>query len=509
MEKITIFIDTETISEQELLEANLIETDSANTVKSYREKLADKFISSLTEGRADWRIAWGAEKKAPKAANGKSFQGVNRFLLGYQQEQCGYHMPVWYTQKQAEAAGGSIAEGQKPVQLEYFLPYDSEQNAAISWKAYYSSTNRENMQLKAQYISVYNIEQLSGIEAASESRVHQKSLQEAAETIVANTGISVINDGGRTASYRLENDSIHLPKKECFQNSESYQAALMEQLAYASGHTARLCRCVDGGFDHQGYPSELLVCDMTSMLLSTEFAYQMPVRDQRSKAVHNRILSEWGTKLAAEPEKLIELFRDAQRTYDYLLWQGEIYTQKEYQRASEKSIRVSKSKIFNYEYDKSIYQEPEQKLYVKDFIYQFLEQYDFEHPARVPGKLLPSLILSKELSQGGMSESLEECRDWIQMDPEAAENTQLYIYEKYPELSGLTAESDPKRFSILMMEREIYKMISAADEVDENWDKPFSFDKKAAQQICRENQIKMPVCIRGEAQRYMTGFELE
>ena len=103
MDKITIFIDTETISEQELLEANLIETDSANTVKSYREKLADKFISSLTEGRADWRIAWGAEKKAPKAANGKSFQGVNRFLLGYQQEQCGYHMPVWYTQKQAEA----------------------------------------------------------------------------------------------------------------------------------------------------------------------------------------------------------------------------------------------------------------------------------------------------------------------------------------------------------------------------------------------------------------------
>lgn len=60
-----------------------------------------------------------------------------------------------------------------------------------------------------------------------------------------------------------------------------------------------------------------------------------------------------------------------------------------------------------------------------------------------------------------------------------------------------------------MMEREIYKMISAADEVDENCDKPFSFDKKAAQQICRENQIKMPVCIRQEAQRYMTGFELE
>lgn len=74
MEKITIFIDTETISEQELLEANLIETDSANTVKSYREKLADKFISSLTEGRADWRIAWGAEKKRRKQQMERAFR---------------------------------------------------------------------------------------------------------------------------------------------------------------------------------------------------------------------------------------------------------------------------------------------------------------------------------------------------------------------------------------------------------------------------------------------------
>ena len=68
----------------------------------------------------------------------------------------------------------------------------------------------------------------------------------------------------------------------------------------------------------------------------------------------------------------------------------------------------------------------------------------------------------------------------------------IYISDKYPELEGLTAETNPGRFSLLMMEREIYKMIYEADVVDENWDKDFLFDRSAAKEICQAAGIDAP-----------------
>ena len=83
------------------------------------------------------------------------------------------------------------------------------------------------------------------------------------------------------------------------------------------------------------------------------------------------------------------------------------------------------------------------------------------------------------------------CLEFIEQDPEAAFNTQFYIKDMSPELE-ITKESDPKQFSLIMMEREVTKMISDSATIVANWDSMISLDKKVLTEICVKNDIKLP-----------------
>ena len=106
-----------------------------------------------------------------------------------------------------------------------------------------------------------------------------------------------------------------------------------------------------------------------------------------------------------------------------------------------------------------------------------------------------------------MFDNAEECLEWINHDPEAASNTMVYCKEKYPELD-LVPEKDPQRFSLIMMERELYKMTYSSEIVDRNWDRDFLCDRFAATQICKDNGIKVPENAKVLRMR-VPGIELE
>ncbi|NCF00438.1 hypothetical protein [Emergencia sp. 1XD21-10] len=190
--------------------------------------------------------------------------------------------------------------------------------------------------------------------------------------------------------------------------------------------------------------------------------------------------------------------RDAEKAADYLEYQAELVSQLTYQKNIEKTMETDMKAVRENE---SIEGNPvrmiaevkgNSKDYVREYIQGFMERYDFDRPIVMQGAMIPSLMMESDLTRGGMADTKEACSAWINADPEAAFNTMIYISDKYPELEGLTAETDPGRFSLLMMEREIYKMIYEADVVDENWDKDFLFDRSAAKEICQSAGIDPP-----------------
>lgn len=476
-------------------------------VKEYREKIADAFIKSLEEEPKNWQKKWkGIGSKPVNAATKKPYKGINRLWLGYVQSSSGTDDPRWCTFKQAKQQGWHIRKGSKGTQVEYWMPYDTENKEALTWGEYHRLEDREGIKLKAKYFTVFHASQIDGmpkLEPLSRNDIH---VAEIVNRISGKMGTEILYDGGDEAYYSKLEDKIHLPEPGCFESEYAFHSTALHELSHATGHSSRLNRYIDGGFGDEYYAYEELVAEISSCFMSEELTIEL---DEAHFENHKAYLQSWISGIRQKPEVLIKAIKDAEKAADYLEMQAELCTELEYKQRSEEAFEVSEDKLSNYrESEREILlNENNQKVYVKDFIAEYLKGYDFNRPQVIKGKLIPSMMLDKELQQGGMFDNAEKCLEWIYNDPEAAVNTIVYCKEKYPELD-LEPEKDPQRFSLIMMERELYKMTFSSEIIDRNWDKDFLFDRFVATQICKDNGIKVPENAKAVRMR-VPGIDLE
>lgn len=476
--------------------------------KEYREKIAEAFIKSLEEEPKNWQKKWrGIGIKPVNAVTDQPYKGVNRLWLSYQQNVKGYEDPRWCTFKQAQEKDWHIVKGSKGVQIEYWMPYDTEKKETLTWKEYNQRESKENIKLQAKYFTVFHASQIEGmpelLKATQDNEINEAQI---ITRIASNMGVEIIHNGGDDAYYSTLEDKIHLPMTECFENEYAYNSTALHELSHATGHTSRLNRYLDGGFGDEYYAYEELVAEISSCFMSENLPVEL---NEKHFENHKAYLQSWISGIRQKPEVLLKAIKDAERAADYLEMQAGLCMEYEHKQRSEKVFEVSKDKVIEYQEPdcEALLKENLQKTYVKAFIVEYLKRYDFNRPQVIKGKLLPSMMLEKELQQGGMFDDAKECLEWINRDPEAAVNTIVYCREKYPELD-LTPEKDPRRFSLIMMERELYKMTYSSEMVDRNWDRNFLFDRLAATQICKDNGIKVPENAKALCMR-VPGIELE
>ncbi|MCI5688992.1 MAG: zincin-like metallopeptidase domain-containing protein [Emergencia sp.] len=465
-------------------------------VREYRERLSEAFIKSITENPEGWQQEWRSPVSRPvNAVSGASYRGINRMWLSYQQAAHGWEDPRWCTFKQIKDKEWHLTKGSKGTQVEYWMPYDTKEKKCITWKEYGEREDKEGISLRAKYFYVFNGCQIEGMPELELPEAQEIDEAQFIQKISQNMGVEILHDGVDSAFYRPAEDKIHLPLKEYFNDDYGYNATVLHELSHATGHESRLNRSVESGFGSAAYAYEELVAELSSCFMSENLPVQM---DEHHFQNHKAYIQSWISAIEKKPETFVRAARDAEKAADYLEYQAELVSQLTYQKNIEKTMETDMKAVRENE---SIEGNPvrmiaeakgNSKDYVRKYIQGFMERYDFDRPIVMQGAMIPSLMMESDLTRGGMADTKEACSAWINADPEAAFNTMIYISDKYPELEGLTAETDPGRFSLLMMEREIYKMIYEADVVDENWDKDFLFDRSAAKEICQAAGIDPP-----------------
>lgn len=466
-------------------------------VREFRETLAAAFVKSITEEPESWQQSWQAPSDRPvNAATGAKYRGINRLWLAFVQQQNGWDDPRWCTFKQIQAKEWHLTKGSKATKVEYWMPYDPEEKKIITWKEYNGREDKSKLGLRARYYQVFNGCQIEGMPELEKPQTHEISQAELIDRISGHMGVEILHDGGNRAFYRPMEDKVHLPKQEYFTSDYGYNATVLHELSHATGHQSRLNRMQHGVFGSEYYAYEELVAELSSCFMSEHLPVQMDEEHYRS---HKAYIQSWADGIEKNPEILVKAVRDAERAADYLEYQAGLISQIEYTRSAEKTMDVERKTVLEPEVTANTevaVSAVNSKDYVRDYIKAFFEDYDYSRPIIIKGSMLPSLMMEDDFDRGGMADTEEACRDWINKDPEAAANTLTYIRDKYPELEGLTAESDPRRFSLIMMEREIYKMVYTADAVDDNWDRDFLLDRWAAREICNAAGIDQPEQIR-------------
>lgn len=489
--------------------------------KEYREKIAQAFVKSLSENPKGWKQEWAAPSNRPQnAVTGRPYRGINLIWLSFAAYAKGYKDPRWCTFNQAKKKEWKINRGEKGTHVEYWMPFDKTEKKSISWEEYNKlvstkSDRLDDIRLVSKYFTVFNVEQMENVPEIMLPEGNDINPAEIIEKISKGMGVEIINDGGNSAFYRIREDKIHLPMPQYFDDDYSYNATALHELSHATGHPSRLNRITDGGLDRDYYAYEELVAEISSCFMGENLPIAMSEEHFEN---HKAYIRSWIEGIKEKPEVLMKAIGDAQKAADYLEMKAGLISEKEFKLQTEDSFETDKSRVIGYsdEADElAVEMETfeatvsSQKGYVKDFISEFINNYDFDHPKKVLASQVPSLMLAEKYELGGMYETDEECRAFIENDKAAAEHTMYNIKDFCPVFEDVvTPEKDPKMFSLFMMERELAKMTEDSKTLMKNYDKEIYFDRKIANEICEANNIKMPEDVKISKMR-VPGIELD
>ena len=106
----------------------------SNTI--YQE-ITDSIITELEKGATPWIKPWKADTSADKnVISQKSYQGINRLILGMSSMARGYSVPCWASYKQWESLGANVRKGEKGTRIVFFSPVTKENKTTGEKESY-------------------------------------------------------------------------------------------------------------------------------------------------------------------------------------------------------------------------------------------------------------------------------------------------------------------------------------------------------------------------------------
>src|SRR5690606_37257077 len=196
---------------------------------------------------------------------------------------------MYATFKQISAAGGKIKKGTKGIQIEYFsytvthintgtkitiaqynlLPEDQQASYYVaSFLRLYTVFNFDDVDTTNTNITILDqhlddpeeeFEQLNNVEEFINNIINQKQLK-------------LKFSQNPVASYSPISDTVTMPNKEMFINSDTYYSTLFHEIIHWTGSPNRLKRFdLDASYGSEKYAKEELVAEIGSMLLCFDF----------------------------------------------------------------------------------------------------------------------------------------------------------------------------------------------------------------------------------------------
>jgi antirestriction protein ArdC len=170
-----------------------------------------------------------------------------------------------------------------------------------------------------RYYTIFNLEQVDGIEAPIEPETEKLESIAAAEKIVFEMqNRPMINEAaGNKACYYLSRDEVQMPFFQDFDESEKYYSVLFHEIAHSTGHQSRISRPEmqkGNRFGSDDYSKEELIAEMTAAFLCGESGI-LPATVENSVAY----LQSWSAKFKEDSKMVVCAAAAAQRAADYIL----------------------------------------------------------------------------------------------------------------------------------------------------------------------------------------------
>jgi antirestriction protein ArdC len=129
----------------------------------------------------------------------------------------------------------------------------------------------------------------------------------------------MLHHGGHQAYYQPSTDSIHLPFRETFLQTETsspeenYYSTLFHELTHFSGAKGRCDRDLTGRFGSSAYAMEELIAELGAAFLCGHFQMSSTPR-----ADHAQYLANWLSVLKSDKRAIFTAASKASQAVDYL-----------------------------------------------------------------------------------------------------------------------------------------------------------------------------------------------
>jgi antirestriction protein ArdC len=300
--------------------AKQTQTEAKPEKRDFRKEVTDSIIRMLEEGVAPWQKPWDpAGMRTPfNPKSGKPYRGGNALHLLAVGMKNGYSDPRWLTYKQAAENGWQVRKGEKGTQIEFWefsktnSPSGANHDSADTGPVSKTDATRP---LHRVY-TVFNAQQIDGIPEYQPKTRTTFEIAEAGERILRNSGAAIYHDQADRAFYNRAADTIHLPRKEAFQNAAGYYGTALHELAHWTGHPTRLNRSTLADsyqFGDLNYAKEELRAEIASVFLAAERGIPY---DPSSHAAY---VGSWIKALREDKHEIFRAAQDASRAADFVL----------------------------------------------------------------------------------------------------------------------------------------------------------------------------------------------
>jgi antirestriction protein ArdC len=278
-------------------------------------RVTNRIVEQLERGVRPWHQPWNARHAAgsitrPLRHNGQPYKGINILMLWDAAEQQGYACPIWLTFLQVKHLGGSVRKGQRGSPVVYANKFTTAKHDDAG-----DEIEEEHFFLK-EY-TVFNVEQCDGLpeqfSRLAECPKGNGECIEHAELFFASTGAKIEN-GGNRAYYAIDSDSIHIPPRETFRDSESHASTVAHELTHWTRHPSRLNRDLGRKrWGDEGYAIEELVAELGATFLCADLSISPEVREDHASYIEN-----WLKVLKDDKRVIFTAASHASRAADFL-----------------------------------------------------------------------------------------------------------------------------------------------------------------------------------------------
>jgi antirestriction protein ArdC len=227
---------------------------TSGATRSSYARITDDLIALLETGVVPWRRPWTS--RGPRnLVSRRAYRGINVMVLACQ----GRPSPWWLTYRQAIRLGGHIRAGERGTQVVFWRVLDPGAPGAAPGP-------RRTVVLRTY--TVFHEQQCVLPDGVVPPDADAGPGIRSCDDVVAGMADPPhIVPGSDVACYLPVTDTVHIPRRADFADSEAYYATLFHELGHATGHPRRLNRSAlvtPAPFGSPDYSHEELIAEITS-----------------------------------------------------------------------------------------------------------------------------------------------------------------------------------------------------------------------------------------------------